>query len=166
MYTSLLLFALGGLTPSAVADRVAWQTDYAVARKQAEVEKKPLAVVIGSGANGWGKLSNVGKLESDVQQVLASQYVSLYVDSSTEDGQRLAEAFKVQGGLGLVISDRGGEVQAFRHSGDLTSASLQTYLQRFADPNLVVRRTETNPGENPTTTYYEPGAVVPGYCRH
>jgi hypothetical protein len=54
-----------------------------------------------------------------------------------------------------VLSDRSGNLQAFRHEGDLTDAKLVSYLDRFSDPNLVVKTTVTNPGrnENPNPSY-------------
>jgi len=36
---------------------------------------------------------------------------------ATDDGRQLAQAFDVPNGVGLVISDRSGQVQAFSHQG-------------------------------------------------
>jgi hypothetical protein len=48
-------------------------------------------------------------------------------------------------GLGIVISSRKGDLQAFRHEGDLSNAQLVRYLRKYADPAYVVRATHENP---------------------
>lgn len=146
MYTSVVVLALSGyFAPLAMElDSPRWLHDYTSAWQQGVKEQKPLAVFIGSGLSGWEKLSKEGKLGKDVKEVLSANYVCLYVDSSTEQGKRLAQAFDVSGGLGMVLSDRTGEKQAFHHQGDLKGGDLQYYLKKYADPNAVVRSTETN----------------------
>lgn len=170
MYTSILVFALSGLAPSADAGgSPSWLTDYSAAGKQSASEKKPLVVFFGSGKAGYDKLSSEGKLPVAAAAILESKYVCLHIDTSTEHGKRLAELFEVSEGVGVVISDRTGEVQAFRHEGSLANADLVRYLQRDSDPNWVVRTTESNPG-NERVSYYGPAyspapAYTAGYCR-
>jgi len=170
MYTSILVFALSGLAPSAEAGRSpAWLTDYTAAGIQSASAKKPLAVFLASGKAGYDKLSREGKLPVAAAAILESKYVCLHVDTSTEQGKRLAELFEVPEGLGVVISDRAGDVQAFRHEGSLANGDLVRYLKRYADPNLVVRTTESNPGIE-RVSYYGAGnspatAYSAGYCR-
>ena len=91
------------------------------------------------------------------QGLLADNYVCLYVDTEHIAGRELAASFEM-GGPGLVISDGTGEVQAFRHEGDLSNNRLLKYLQRFSDPDRVVMVTETNPA--PAVSYYQPAAPV------
>src|SRR5262245_11808191 len=157
MYTSLVLFALSGSVAQAAAEVESppWQTDYVAASRQGAQEKKPLAVFVGSGPLGWDKLSREGRLRKELKEVLSGQYVCLYIDTSKEEGKRLAEAFEVPQGLGIVISDRTGEKQAFHHQGDLKPEDLEYYLRKYADSNHVVRTTETNPPER--------GGLVPAY---
>jgi len=147
-----MYFALAGFGAAAEAETPAWQADYRQARQQAADERKPLVVVIGSGAAGWEKLSREG-FASDIKQVLKDQYRCVYINAATDDGQRLAREFEMPSGLGIIISDRSGVLQAFRHEGDLRKEALLAYLQRFADPRLVVQTTVTNPGDEHTSNY-------------
>jgi hypothetical protein len=65
----------------------------------------------------------------------------------------MARAFEIQGS-GLVISDRTGEKQAFRHEGSLAGEDLTRALKKYADPNVVVYTTQTNASER--RSYYGP----------
>lgn len=152
MFTSVMYFALAGFGASLEAETPAWQTDYRQARQQAAAEQKPLVVVIGSGETGWQKLAREG-FAANIKQLLNEQYRCVYINAATEEGQQLARAFEMSSGLGIIISDRSGVLQAFRHEGDLRNEALTAYLQRFADPQLVVQTTVTNPGDEHTSYY-------------
>src|SRR5437016_2890025 len=106
MYTSTVLVALLGLS-AAPSDRGAptWLSDYAQARKQGREEKKALAVFIGSGQQGYRKVSEEGNLSAEAQRLLAAHYVCVYLDTDSKEGQRLAAALQVTRPTGLVISD-------------------------------------------------------------
>src|SRR5262249_52692020 len=117
MYQSWLLLAVAGFGAGPSGD-VTWQTDYGVARKAAAKERKPLVVVIGSGLMGYNELAREGVLQDEARRLLSNQYVCLYLDTLTPAGGRQARDFQV-GDLGIVISDRSGTFQAFRHEGDL-----------------------------------------------
>jgi hypothetical protein len=158
MYTSLLLVALSGMVPAAGLDAPSWQADYGAARKQGTTQEKPLAVFVGSGQAGWNQLDQDGRLSARAKRLLASDYVCVYVDTQTEAGRHLADELEISNGLGMVLSDRSGKVQAFRHEGDLADATLVSYLERFSDPNLVVKTTVTNPA--PQRSY----APAANYC--
>lgn len=153
MYASMMLFTL---TLAAPTDSPNWSTEYSAARQQGESAGKPLAIFIGSGARGWEKISRNG-LVAETNELLAANYVCVYIDTATEKGKSLATAFDIPDGLGIVISDRTGKLQAFYHAGDLAREDLDRYLRRFADPRLVVRSTESNPG-NERRSYYGPAA--------
>jgi hypothetical protein len=156
MYTSLGMLALAGLfSVSAAPDSLSWRRVYSLAKEEGQRGGKPLAVVIGTGPGGYHGLSGEGKLSPATQRLLARGYVPLYVDAATPAGKKLAEAFGVGSGPGLVISDRTGELQAFRHSGSLTDSVLAEHLERFADPNHVVRTTEQV--QNSRVSYYPEG---------
>ena len=153
MYTSMLLVALAGFPK--VADGLeasVWHTDYYQARKLAKTEGKPLAVFVAPGKDAWNKLSRTGKLGKVSEHSLAENYVRVFIDSKTVQGKKLAAELGLETGLGVVISDRSGELMAFHHEGDLANASLGNYLHRFADPNRVVKTTETNPSQY--SSYY------------
>jgi len=145
MCTSIVLVALtGSLVASSGYDSLTWQKDYAEARKMGQTEKKPLAVFIGNGVGGQEKVCKDGKLSPEVEKMLADSYICVYVDASTPEGQNLASAFAITKGMGLVLSDRTGEMQAFSHEGDLSATDMNRWVKQFADPGVTVRTTMSN----------------------
>ena len=158
MYTSILCIALvGSADMAAFLPKIpAWQTDYSAAQKRGTESKKPLAVVIGHGPSGWEAVSRDGKLDPAVMETLNASYVCVYVDASTERGQKLADSFEMKNGL--ILSDRSGEKQAFRHEGTLTNGDLDGVLKRFSDPERVVTSTETH---GQTEVRYYPSEAAP-----
>jgi hypothetical protein len=104
MYTSTILIALtGSLVASSANDSLTWRNDYSDAKRMGQTEKKPLAVFIGNGANGYEKVCRDGKISAEVEKTLAENYVCVFVDSSTAEGQQMASAFTNTQGLGLVL---------------------------------------------------------------
>jgi hypothetical protein len=157
LYTSVVLLALSGILVGAQpAEGPTWFTDYGTARKQGRTDNKPLAVLVASGPNGFEKVSQEGKLSKEVKELLAQSYVCVFVDAGSKAGQRLAADFALGKGLGIVLSDRSGELQAFYHEGKLTNQKLAHYLQRFAAPDLTVRTTLVN--DEVRVSYYSPSA--------
>jgi len=146
MYTSMLVLAFSGFSPGG-ADTPIWRTDYHAATREAAAEGKPVAVFLAPGEGNWRKMSQEGVPSSETLKILAARYVCVHLDTATLQGKRLAREFELGSGLGIVISDRTGQFQAFSHEGDLTDAKLRGYLQKYGDPRYVVFRTETNPGE-------------------
>ncbi len=162
MYTSVTVLALSSVLALSGAEGPSWSKDYAAARKQAANAGKPVAVFFGSGPAGYEKVARDGGFNAATLKALADNYVCCYVDVSTPAGQALAKAFEISKGVGLVLSDRTGKLQAFSCDGDLSVADLRRCLERFADPNLVVRTTVTDLNER--TSYYSPSSVaVSGY---
>jgi hypothetical protein len=135
-----------------------WQNDYRQAKLQAKEVGKPLAVFVGSGKTGWEMVAREGMDEKAVS-LLSSKYVCLYVDVSTEHGQKLAASFSLKD-KGLVISDRIGDTQAFYHNGDLAQGELAKTLEKYADPAHVALTTDTlvaapAPQPVPAPHYYQ-----------
>jgi hypothetical protein len=143
MTYSVVLLALWGFAPAA-SERPAWLTDYALAKKLSQLERKPMAVFVSSGDSGWNDLSREGRLDRDADRLLAKSYVCLYVDTAGEEGRRLARAFELSRSRGIIISNSGGKLQAFRHEGNLRHEDLLYHLGRFSNANLVVTQTETD----------------------
>jgi len=165
MYTSVVLVALSGyFANAAVPERPEWLSNYSLAYKQGQKERKPLAVVFGTGAEGWQKVSKDGKLGKEAQRLLDTRYVCVYVDLSTEEGRRLAESMEITDSAGIVLSDRTGAHQAFWHDGSLSEAELERQLRRHADPNRVVQTTETLQAEE-RRSYYPPTHPAPVYTQ-
>src|SRR5262245_13807064 len=154
MYTSGLLLALAGLLPSTVNREPTWLEDYRQAFGQCKKVNKPLAVFIGSGSKGWNQLSQDRQLNAETKEILSKNYVCVYLDADRKEGRELATAFEMPNRLGIVISDSHGQVQAFRHEGDLRAEELLRRLRRYADPERIVARTESNPSDEPPAKSY------------
>lgn len=126
MYTSIMGVALAAAFASANTLAPAWLQDYRQARELGEKEHKPLVVVIGSGKTPWANLSKVAEQDGTINQTLRTSYVCLFVDVDNAEGQKLAKFFGMN--QGLVISDKSGEVQAYRQAGELTAAQVAQAL--------------------------------------
>ncbi len=164
MYTSLVLFALSaGVVPTAELIPVApsWRSDYTLALKEGQSSKRPLAIFVGSGPEGWDKVSKDGGLDKEARDLLHGQYVCVYLDTSKEHDRGLADQLELTGGPGLVIGDASGQYQAFRHAGALTNEDLNHYLHKYGDPERAVVRTETVPESRPAPVYRP--APAPAY---
>lgn len=156
MYTTCLLIALAGVAaPTQGSEGLAWRSDYGQAKTEGAAEKKPLLVVVASGKDGWNKLARNGALAKESQELLAANYICVYVDAATPEGQRLARAFDLPSGLGVVISDATGKLMAFHHEGNLEEAALNQYLKRYSDASRVVTTTESNPTTVRRSSYYQ-----------
>ena len=128
----------------------AWSTDYWQARSAAKAQNKPLAVVLATGANGQGKvLSADGSFSISATAVMSEHFVPVYVDVSQAAGRDLAQQFGIKSGVGVVISDRTGDYQAFNHDGTISEAELLRQLDR-ARTNQV------------RTSFYQPATPVNG----
>jgi hypothetical protein len=169
MYTSILLVALAGSPPAAVPESLAFQSDYVSARRVGSRERKPLAVFIGSGPKGWENRTTEGQFSRDIQDLLSSRYVCVYLDTTSEDGKRLSRDFGME--EGVVLSDAIGENQAFRHEGKLSNGDLERQLKKYSDPNRVAVRTDKlgderrsyypEPTYQPAPVYFPPPSFYP-----
>jgi hypothetical protein len=139
-----------------------WQTDYSRAMTSAAAQGKPLAVFIGRGEAGYSQVVG-GEIPVDAGQMLANNFVSVYVDTDTAAGKDLAGQFGLSNGL--VISCKAGNVQALRHTGTVAPQALSGYLTKYSEPARVVTTTE-RVGEVaavvPATTVVPAGAVFGG----
>jgi hypothetical protein len=155
LFTSILLVVSAGIQAPAATTAPEWKRDYATATSEGKNARKPLAVFVGRGSDGWAQVSDTGRLGPQARELLRDDYVCLYVDRDTPDGQRLATDLALSTeGPGLVITDHSGELQAFRRSGQLSPEDLARWLQTCANPNRRVIRTET--GEREDVRYYAP----------
>jgi len=140
-----LLFAAFSAPSVGIAGMVVWQEDYGPARRAAAAAGKPLVVVIASGKHGYNQLSKSGMLHPEVQRLLAENYTSVYIDAAKEDRQYLVEAFAATQLPILVISDRQGAYQAYRHSGAMDKTELLSVLSRHAGKSELILRTSYSP---------------------
>ena len=139
MTTTFAAVALSAVLSSGAVVVPAWQTDYSKAVASAAAEHKPIAVFIGKGDSGYSKLVG-GEIPTEAGQLLAKSYVCIYVDTDTAAGKSLAGQFDIS--KGLVISCKGGDVQALRHSGAVTPSNLTGYLAKYSDAKTIAT-TET-----------------------
>lgn len=147
MYHAVVLVALTGWIAHSSIEEPSWMKNYDTARKEAQERAKPLAVIVGSGVSGWNKLADDGQLGLEAKRLLAKDYICLYVDTEHIAGQKLADSLEIDQPVGIVITDRTGSLQAFRHQGELGNQDLAHYLRRYGDPDYVVRRTEVTDSE-------------------
>ena len=154
MFTSTVFLALAGFLGSATLESPSWHADYGSAQQLGREGHKPLAVFIGYGKTGWNRVSEEKRLGKEVQQLLAKNYVCVYIDTDRKVGKQLAAELEVPDGIGLILSDHTGKYQAFRHEGNMSNDKLVRYLSRYADPERILRTTETNPA--PQLSYGEP----------
>jgi hypothetical protein len=124
-------------------------------------------VIFGSGSNGCDKLCRDGEMSEEVEKKLGDNYVCVYVDVTTPAGKKLASEFAITRGVGMVLSDRTCNLQAFHHDGDISKADLDRWVTRFADPNVTVRSTMTN--DSAQVSMYPPdgsstGSTLGGYA--
>ena len=133
--TSFTAAAFVVLSAGSVSTAPNWQTDYATAKTAAAAQLKPMAVFIGQGDAGYGKLVTGGRIPADVGQLLSSGYVSVYVNTDTAAGQALAAEFEMQ--AGLVISSRGGAKQALRLPGTVNGTDLTGVLTSLGTTSPV-----------------------------
>jgi hypothetical protein len=158
-FAAVVLSAALANSEAAVAP--AWETSYARAADSAVAQRKPLAVFIGRGESGYTKLVG-GDMPSETGRLLASNYVALYVNTETAEGQRLATAFGVT--EGLVISSRCGRLQALKHGGPVPAVDLTGYLTRYSAADVAVTTTQTGGTAVPAAAPVVVGGCANGQC--
>lgn len=152
MVASTFAVVLATLSPGAVTPD--WRTDYRAAMRSAAADQKPVAVFLSHGATK--------DVPAEAAALLAKSYVCVTVDVDTAAGKELAGKFGVA--EGLVISSKGGDVQALRHAGPVPAAALAGYLAKYSDPARVVVTTEKVGAEVAAPAVVVPASyVVPTY---
>jgi hypothetical protein len=134
----ILLSAVLGQAEEQTAPQ--WRQSYTQAQNMAAQIKRPVAVFLTPGPNSLDKLIP-GGLNDQAREILTSDYIPVVVDTTTPEGQRLARAFELRDGQGLVLSDRAGAYQAFWSQGNLTNEDLVRTLQKYANQTNI-RMTE------------------------
>lgn len=142
MFNSLIVLAVAGALSANVPESPQWQSEYRAARTRAMEQKKPLAVFIGAGRDGFSQVMSEGTLDGQINGMLAKGYICLYADVNTESGKAIAGALEIGQKSGLVISDAAGRFQAFSHEGTMKPTELTQTLVRFAETDRPVVKTE------------------------
>jgi hypothetical protein len=158
MRTSIGMFALVGFLSAfngtASAQDVVWKKTYSEARDHGQKVNKPLAVFVGTGANGFQKIIEEGSFSSDIRKIIAKEYIPVYLDADLAENQQLLKELGIASRKGLILSDRECGSQAFFHDGALSETELTRQLWRFADPSIVVRSTATT-SSNARYSFYQ-----------
>ncbi|VTS00204.1 thioredoxin domain-containing protein [Tuwongella immobilis] len=170
MTTSLTLVLVSMLSPSATPT-ISWQSDFATAQAMAREQHKPLAVFF-TPTVGVEQVKLGAAFSANVYETLASDYVCLVVNVDTPAGKALLPMFRMPSTGGIVVSERSGDFQAFRHEGDLIVSAFEARLVKYAAADYVYTATESNPGheapaaaapaQTPAMTY--PSQLFNSYC--
>jgi len=162
--TTFAAVALSAVLSTGAIAVPTWQPNYSKAIAAAAAEQKPLAVFIGKGETGYAKLVG-GEFPTDAGQLLAKSYVCVYVDTDTAAGKSLAGQFDIS--KGLIISCKGGDVQALRYTGEVSPSSLTKYLTKYSEAKTVAT-TETAAEASAATTVipasFSTGGCASGNC--
>ncbi len=126
-----------------VPQKVNWLTNYQMARTISADQKKPLVVIVGKGESGWDQVIQDGKLDMNLMQKMARSYVYLYIDSTSEQGAKLAKGLDVHQSNGLIITNRSGDLQAFYHDGQIKQSQMENLLDKYQDIAQVITTTDT-----------------------
>lgn len=123
----------GLLSSGSIAGLPDWTESYGKAIALAGEKHKPVAVFLSAG--DLSKLTNGQGMGTDILKSLKSDYIAVRVDTTTEDGKKLAAVFGIT--QGVVLSDKNGKQMALKHEGQLTSAQLSEYLSKYATAEQV-----------------------------
>ncbi len=137
-----------------------WHSHYTKALEMAASQKMPIAMVFGKGPNGASMMLGASP-SAECMQLLCDKYICVYVDMTTPMGMKLAQECAITTDTGLVISDRVGATQAFWHQGMLAPETLVRCLNRYCDPQVTVRGTET--ANTVRTSFYPTAEAEAGY---
>lgn len=114
-----------------------WQTSYGHAQRQGKSDNKPLAVFLAPGKQNWKGVTKQGSLTDETLKSLAANYICVHIDTTTEEGKKWARAFDMSSGLGVVLSDRSGENQAYRHEGSLDTSALASTIESHSGKSIT-----------------------------
>lgn len=158
MSSTFAAVVLSAALSSGAVATPSWQTDYAKAITLAAAEQKPVAVFIGKGQTGYTQVVN-GTIPTEAGQLLAKNYVCVYVDTTTAAGKTLAGQFDIS--RGFVISGKGGSVQALRYAGTVAPENLTTYLSKYSEVKTIVTTETAGEATLPATSF---GGCPNGRC--
>ena len=163
MFNAIALMVLASNLATANVASPTFSTDYSHARSEVATQRKPMAVFVGTGKDGWNQVVTQSPMDTTVKDMLASKFVCLYIDRNTTQGKDLAQKFDLADSDGLVISDRSGNLQAYSHQGKLETSEITRVLTTYAAPEMPVQKTESNiPAPTPAPVYV-PAPVMMSY---
>ena len=123
MFSISLLAVVSGLAATSVPE---WQPSYQSALSQAATQHKSVVVFI---AEGGVDQAVAGNIPTEAASLLKQDYVCVSVDTTTPQGAKVAESFRMD--QGIVISDRNAQHQALRYEGVIAPEQLAEDLRRL-----------------------------------
>ena len=165
--TSLTTAVVAGLFASgSIGGLPEWTESYGKAIAMAGDTNKPVAVFLTPGT--LSSLTNGKGLKSDVMKSLKDNYVAVQIDTTTDEGKKLAGAFGMT--QGVVLSGRSGQKIALRHEGSVSPEQVAEYLTKYSNVSTVVT-TEYHTSVVPVVQYqptvyqYQPTFPTADYQR-
>ena len=161
MFTTSVTVAMvaGLLSSGSIAGLPDWTDSYGKAIALAGEKHKPVAVLLSPGE--LSKLTNGKAMGTDTLKSLKSDYIAVRVDTTTEDGKKLAEAFGIS--QGVVLSDKSGKQMALKHEGQLTSEQLSEYLTKYSSTEQVATTEYRSSVVAVAPVQYQPQFYQPQY---
>ena len=174
MSWSLSLVLAAGLVHADTTGNV--YENYGEAWKKAQSEDKPLLVILNPAeeATECIKLDDVQKTEE--RRDLLASYVVAVVDTGSEHGKKVHEAFKQPALPRVVVIDKEQKHQIFKTSQKMYGQLWTHVLEEYKDGDLDAhtKAAPTSPGYCPTCPnqraaapaqqYYRPAPGMRGYC--
>ena len=106
-----------------------WKTDYRKALESARQNNRPLLVVFEQPQVEISAISAKAAEGSSLEAL--AHYELCRIDTTTIDGQAVAEAFRVDGTPYLVITDKFARHIVYRKSGEMSPRQWQTTLAAY-----------------------------------
>jgi hypothetical protein len=131
--TSMTAAVVAGLLASGSLGLPEWTDSYGKAMALAGEKRKPVAVFLTAG--DLNTLTSGKGLGEDALKSLKSDYIAVKVDTTTEDGKKVAQAFGIS--QGVVLSDRTGKQMALKHEGPVTTEQVAGYLTKYATTETI-----------------------------
>ncbi|MCA9266942.1 MAG: thioredoxin family protein [Planctomycetales bacterium] len=143
---ALIVAAAAGAAPQTDA----WTSDYAQALDAARAGSKPLLVVFHQPNQPEQAIQQVGYTQDNSATAMLENYELCQIDVSTENGKRVAEAFRAKSFPYTVITDKTAKRVIYRKAG------------AFSDSQWITTLADYRKGVAPVT-YVQQGSVV-GDC--
>ncbi len=130
--SGLTLIALTCLAESNSGTASVWLTSYKAAVAEVKRVDKPLFIFFNNPETSALEVqSGRPVFGEEIDKSLASDYVTMYVDATTQRGELLAAEFKVNTTPAIAILDRTSDWIMYRKSGEISADDLLAIVTRF-----------------------------------
>ncbi|MEK6249043.1 MAG: thioredoxin family protein, partial [Planctomycetales bacterium] len=114
-----------------------WSSDYGIAYRTAQLEKKPLLIVLEKSSEPRARIRQVSTSLVQRDSALLSAYKLCRIDVTTEEGSQIAELFGATEFPQIAITDKQVDQIIFRKTGtfsDLEWASMLVSYKKGKRP--------------------------------